>query len=493
MLAEQAVRLGPRGYRFSMIEELQAMANRRDFLAATGVALAGSWVSPLATAAEKTGRTVDAATKPGQPWKAYPTRTLEDVPALAQLPVDANLDAYGGLKSRTSKATGFFRAEKIQGRWWLIDPDGGLFLHKGIATVGPLKTPGAIAAMKEKFGNESGWANQTTALLRQHGFNGAGAWCDADRLAKVETPLVTTRIWNFMSTYGRKRGGVTQQSGHAGYPHDAIFVFDPAFETFCDEHARQLEATRDDKSLLGHFSDNELPLRRTALTDFLALDEKEAGNAVAREWLQKRHGVKATAKDAKDQDQLDFLGVVAERYFNIVSKAIRKHDPNHLYLGSRFHGQALRLPVLFEAAGKHVDVVSVNYYGAWTPDQKLMAEWEQKSTKPFMITEWYTKGEDSGMKNTTGAGWLVKTQKDRGQFYQNYTLALLECKACVGWHWFKYADNDPTDTKADPSNLDSNKGIVTARYEPYQPLLEAMKQLNDRAYGIIAANDRNSK
>jgi hypothetical protein len=56
---------------------------------------------------------------------------------------------------------------------------------------------------------------------------------------------------------------------------------------------------------------------------------------------------------------------------------------------------------------------------------------------------------------------------------------------CVGWHWFKYIDNDPEDRRADPSNRDSNKGIVSNRYEPYQPLLESMKRINERAYGLV--------
>ena len=97
----------------------------------------------------------------------------------------------------------------------------------------------------------------------------------------------------------------------------------------------------------------------------------------------------------------------------------------------------------------------------------------------MIITEWYAKGDDSGMENLTGAGWTVATQQERGWFYQNFTLALLESQVCVGWHWFKYMDNDPRDRKTDPSNRNSNKGIVTAAYEPWQPLLDAMKQLND--------------
>ena len=111
--------------------------------------------------------------------------------------------------------------------------------------------------------------------------------------------------------------------------------------------------------------------------------------------------------------------------------------------------------------------------------------WERESGKPVLITEWYAKGADSGLANTSGAGWLVKTQRDRGRFYENFTLSLLESKGCVGWHWFKYIDNDPEDTKADPSNRDSNKGVVSNRYEPHADLLTAMKRINERTYRLI--------
>ena len=75
---------------------------------------------------------------------------------------------------------------------------------------------------------------------------------------------------------------------------------------------------------------------------------------------------------------------------------------------------------------------------------------------------------------------MVRTQNDRGLFYQNFVLALLESKVCVGWHWFRYADNDP-DSNPDPSNIDSNKGIVSNRYEPYNALLDNMLLINQRA------------
>ncbi|MHC4807741.1 MAG: hypothetical protein ACYTBX_15980, partial [Planctomycetota bacterium] len=104
---------------------------------------------------------------------------------------------------------------------------------------------------------------------------------------------------------------------------------------------------------------------------------------------------------------------------------------------------------------------------------------------PFIITEFYAKGHDSGMPNNTGAGWLVPTQKDRGRFYQHFTMGLLESKWCVGWHWFKYRDNNPEDLSTDPSNRDSNKGIVNYQHKPYVTLLEDMKKLNNEVYALI--------
>jgi len=55
---------------------------------------------------------------------------------------------------------------------------------------------------------------------------------------------------------------------------------------------------------------------------------------------------------------------------------------------------------------------------------------------------------------------------------------MLQSKLCVGWDWFKYMDNDPEDLSTDPSNRDSNKGIVTIRYQPYAGLVEGMREFN---------------
>ncbi len=451
-------------------------------------ALALGLALTLATAALslRAAETVLVATKPAGPWKPYPTRTLADLPAIASAPADAGLNRFGSRPDRTARATGFFRAERINGRWWLIDPEGGLGSNRSVVSVTMMRTPGAVAALERKFGGEAGWAAATATLLHDHGFNGLGAWTNTDLLRAAPQKLAYTLIWNFMSSYGKKRGGTYQQPGHTGYPQDAIFVFDPEFETFCAEHAQQLAATKDDPWLIGHFTDNELPLKREALANYLSLPEKDPGFQAAQSFLRERHGPAATAKDITDADKSAFLELVVDRYLGTVTRAIRKVDPNHLILGSRFHGTQVRFPETFRAAGKYLDVVAVNYYHAWTADPELLAMWEREAGRPFIITEWYAKGMDvPGLANVSGAGWVVKTQRDRGLFYENFTLSLLESKGCVGWHWFKYIDNDPDDKKSDPSNRDSNKGIVSNRYEPHADVLASMKRINEHTYRII--------
>src|SRR5579863_6039505 len=126
-------------------------------------------VLSLSTRAQPLDTVVAAYKDPNQEWKNYPTRTLENLPSAVREKVDAGLTPYGGLVTDNNEPTGFFRTKKLNGRWWLVDPAGGLYLYKGVASVSQLRTSGATAAFQAKFGNTTNWAVQTTAFLREHG------------------------------------------------------------------------------------------------------------------------------------------------------------------------------------------------------------------------------------------------------------------------------------------------------------------------------------
>ncbi len=423
-----------------------------------------------------------------QPFKTRTVELLAGYNPNNKLPA---LSKYSGRMDQRVKATGFFRVEKINDRWWGVDPDGYLYFNVALNTISPGKSERNQQALKEKFGTKKNWIRETIGMLNENGFNCAGSWSDEEAIIEanktLDRPLAYCINWNFMSSYGHQRGGTYQQPGHTGYPNDAIFVFDPEFKTFCDERAKQLIAYKDDPNLFGYFSDNEMPFKINAIDNYLSLPEVDHGRKAAEEWL-KNHGI--TKDQITDKHRELFMAFVADKYFSVVSGAIRKYDPNHMYIGARFYSAEKNHEEFMKTAGKYLDIISNNYYNYWTPDSTQMANWANWTGKPFIITEYYTKGEDSGMPNQSGAGWIVRTQIDRGLFYQNYNLALLESKNCVGWHYFKYQDNDPEAKGVDPSNIDANKGIVTNEYEVWTPMMEKMKELNTQVYRITDYFDK---
>lgn len=428
-------------------------------------------------------------------WKSYTAKTIDKLPKF-KIKKDPKTNVYGSWKVSASEATGFFRAEKKENRWWIIDPEGYPFIHKAVAVYRPGSSDNQKAALLKTYKTDENWVLEETKFLKEQGFNGAGSWSAVDLMRETKAPLVYSVIVNPMGSYKRehrRKFGKYKQAGWQGYRFDLAMVFDPEFDAHVEKEISKIEKYKNDKFLLGYYTDNELPWVDDALDRHLNLLAKdEAGYLAARKWLDKRKGKDATLADITDEDREAFTGFYFETYIKKVSEAVKKYDPNHMYLGCRFNQERDELdnPTIFKVAGKYMHIISINHYRKWEPIQSILNDWETWSGKPFLITEWYTKGEDSGLPNDTGAGWNVPTQKDRGYFYQNFTIELLKSKACVGWHWFTYQDNDPNNLKTDPSNRNSNKGIVDNDFNHYMPLIDYMKAINNHTFQLIKYFDK---
>nr|WP_294897917.1 hypothetical protein [uncultured Pedobacter sp.] len=430
-------------------------------------------------------------------WVSYNAKTLASLKSF-KAHKEPDLNSFGSWKVNQQQSTGFFRTQKIKDRWWIIDPEGYPYINKGVAVFRPFSSDNQEKMMQKKYGSEEQWYQQESAFLRSQGFNGFGAWSDVDLIRASKKPMVYTVIVNTMGSYNasnlKRFGGKYKTAGWQGYRFDLVMVFDPEFDAFCDAAFKEVAKYKDDKYLLGYYSDNELPWKTDALDISLKnLAKDEPGYIAAKKWLDERKGKDAGLNDITEEDRYAFSGFYFETYMKKVTAALKKYDPNHMYLGCRFNqqeGNELTNPEIFKVAGKYMDIVSINHYRKWEPDSAQMSNWGKWSGKPFLITEWYTKGEDSGLKNNTGAGWIVKTQQDRGYFYQNFVLDLLKSKNCVGWHWFTYQDNDPNNLNTDSSNRDSNKGIVDSDFNRYGPLLNQMKILNTQVYNVINYFDK---
>ena len=67
-------------------------------------------------------------------WTPYEAHTVDNLKGFKKKKEPA-LSVFGGYKTNRQEATGFFRTEKINGRWWIIDPEGYPFHHRAVVAL----------------------------------------------------------------------------------------------------------------------------------------------------------------------------------------------------------------------------------------------------------------------------------------------------------------------------------------------------------------------
>jgi hypothetical protein len=441
---------------------------------------------------------------------------------------------WGGTHTGGFDAGGYFRVAERDGIFWLVDPDGGRFLSKGVNTVRfdqdhVLDTPRApyAEACTRKYGSEAAWRAAAGARLANWGFNTLGCWSDesvAD--AGPSRFAVAPNLDLGMSFAWAKE-----------YAQNFPDVFDANFDRHARSRAHEVCAARaDDQKILGWFIDNELRWGSDwrgadeLLTLFLGLRARAPGRRATVDWLRARYRdfqgfntiwrtpaqswetldllnqiappytrFPVYQRDAKHEHAANhadaaraefftacdaFAGLVGQRYFETACAAIKAADPNHLILGSRF--AYVPPPGVVEAAARHCDVISVNCYDL---DARPIIDAYSDTDKPCLVGEFSFRSADSGLPNTNGAGPLVPTQVERAAAYRRYVTPALSQPAIVGLHWFEHADQ-PAEGRFDGEN--SNFGIVTINDEVYEELTQTMKSVNAEADAVHAAAGRTS-
>lgn len=419
----------------------------------------------------------------------------------------------------TRKATGFFRVEKVGGKWWMIDPSGAAFYAVGTdhanynvhhcEKLGYAPYARNVAAL---YGSEVKWAASTAARLREWGFNTLGAGCgESVRYRGLAHTAFLSLGTDFTSV-----SDIAQRTTWTGFPD----VFHPRFKAYCEYQARRKCAPlRTDPWLIGYFLDNELEWFGKNGSDGGLVDEtmrKPADHPAKRAlvaFLRKRYpsidslnrawGVHLVSFDelastttpigtstaAGLRDRLDFVRLIADRYFSITCAAIRKADPNHMVLGCRFAGYA---PNVWAEAGKYLDIVSVNFYGqvdlargVTTDMPRMFAGYYARARRPLMITEWSFPALDAGLPSQHGAGQRVPTQKDKARAISVYQRKLFSMSYMVGSDYFMWVD-EPALGVSSTFPEDSNYGMVNEHDEPWSDVTQTFVRINPYAVALHA-------
>ena len=443
-------------------------------------------------------------------------------------------DQYGGWKSGPQlKATGRFRTEKVHGKWWLVDLEGRLFWSHGIDCVRmdnitPITDrehwfadlPGKDSPLAQFFGRGN-WAphgyyqnkpyrtfNFTGAnLLRKYGEDWRQASAEIIHQRLRSWSLNTIANWSDSAVYLMRKTPYTATvhipnrplEGSEGYWGKFADVFDPAFaDGLHKAMAAQRGKAVGDPWCLGYFVGNELSwgndtsLASAALASpasqpakkVLVQDLKAKYQTIER--LNAAWGVKhaswealaesRTPPDAQKarQDLTAFYTKTAERFFECCRDAVKKADPEGLYLGCRF---AWANDLAVRASAKYCDVVSFNRYQRSLADLSL----PEGCDRPVVIGEFHFGALDRGMFHTG----LVPTanQEERAQVYRQYVESALANPLVVGTHWFQYGDQATTG-RGDGENYQI--GFVDICDTPYPETIQACREVGAKMYATRA-------
>jgi hypothetical protein len=227
--------------------------------------------------------------------------------AIAAHPALPGLDEFGGWAAGPAlEATGFFRAVKREGKWWLVTPSGHLFLSFGLnsitTTEGDTITEGReqmfqwlpaqgdplaahyrenrdwealelkikhnmgqsfnfySANLQRKFdaGWYEAWKKESLARLPAWGYNTIGNWSDPQLYEAKRVPYTATvDPWPAV-TKDSKPQFAEVPSGHDYWKRMAD-PFDPRYSAALDRGIREAALKyRDDPWCLGYFIDNEM-------------------------------------------------------------------------------------------------------------------------------------------------------------------------------------------------------------------------------------------
>ena len=391
---------------------------------------------------------------------------------------------YGGFLGTKAEATGFFRVERREGRWWFVDPDGHLFLSLGADVIRPEmvtpvagreaffreRPPQAVLPARERDGDH-GASFLTWNLLRRFGGDWVDGWIDLTLRRMDAWGLNTIANWSDERLFATKRkpyvvplaSWLTEVS-YLGLPD----VYSDAFAKEADERARrQCAPRRDDPWLLGYFPANEPPFPQKELqtVDLILKGPETATRGALQKWL--------AAGDTEERRK-EFVAEAFNRYVEITSGAVKRHDPSHLDLGMRSGGRPTAAEI---RAARAFDVYSVNVYDDEVPAARVR-EIAELTGKPILIGEFHFGTPGRGMAASLVQ---VRDQKERGRAYRYYVENAFAMPELVGTHYFQWADQ-PSTGRFDGESY--NIGLVDVTDRPYPDLVEALKETHRRVQGL---------
>ena len=358
---------------------------------------------------------------------------------------ESEFDKYGGCTIIKGMATEFFHLEEIDGRHFLITPEGHGYRALGINHFHNMTSRDYDAAIRQI----KGW-----------GFN-AGCYQGPKWMWK-----------RYPYTKGINLVPVSQWKRDGQFSFKDVFA--PEFLAEMETAIREIvEPQKDNPMLIGYFW-TDIPIWQR---------KRKGGNWSGQGWvsfyksLPKQSAGGKKWQDWKDANptanENDFIALIARQLYARAHETLRKHDTNHLIFGDRFHEVDIPDIVVKEIL-PYVDAIAV---------QPTSREFNfdffdsvyKKYGKPVYIADHVSSFATA--RNPVTMGQAAKDPDSYGAYYRRYVTAALSRPYMIGYNKCQYQD------QLNPGML--KQGLLQANEAPY-PTVERIRDANltalERAY-----------
>ncbi|MDO4948925.1 MAG: hypothetical protein Q4E55_01970 [Bacteroidales bacterium] len=395
-----------------------------------------------------------------------------------------NYSRYGGYRQKRVQATGYFRTEKIDGKWWFVDPEGYLFLSHGVDCV----SAGGGGQIRDLDKREKMYKEIPPMPASGRGTPSFGRWnlqrrYGDDFREKANEQIIrrmnrwglnTIANWSGLDVVAQNKKAFMLQLRDIGIAPELMGladVYSPSFHSNVDSAILSFVAAyRDNPWLIGYFLGNEPAwLGRELQLCQMILEGKERP-------IKKALQAYLSAGDTEGR-RIQFVFDTFDTFIKYVNSSLKKNDPNHLNLGIRF-GNIMGIDKRLLISCKDAfDVLSFNCYSL-SPDRKMLDFGEEVTGLPMIVGEYHFGTVDRGMAQSL---WQVESQAERGVAYRYYTENAFAHPNLIGTAYFQWCDQDFTG-RFDGENY--NCGLIDVTDRPYSHQVEAMSETSKRLFGV---------
>ncbi len=427
-------------------------------------------------------------------------------------------DRFGGWTGLKFGATGFFRTEHDGRRWWLVTPEGHAFISWGVNHYHAnwwaqdynrdhwLRRFGAEEVYDRAWNR--GFREAALADLRRLGLNTLGIHTNATMLThppgKARFPFVAPYEPLALSHYLKPQ------------PDAYADIFAPGFEARCERTARRVAAPyRNDPMVLGYcmadcppLTDNEAEWNGSTTWPrrLRNLPAEAPGKQAYVDCMRERYGdvsgfnatygtrfggwpdllearawrpAQAPLNQTERRDNAAFLLLCVERYYSVASAALRRADPNHLFLGDKINGDTYGLDSVAATTSRFTDLVNTQHYARWEGQRETMDRLTDTVGQPFLNGDAAYTTPTETMPNPHGQH--ARDMAERALWTREFMENATARPDFVGWHMCGMIDTANTMPGKEQAQ---HQGLMTTRGEFYPEMEATVRDISDRLYVI---------